>query len=38
MPSITNKWVSSAVIKNALILNIIHVTLNLRETEVVVYV
>jgi len=33
MPSLTNKWVSSAVIRNALILNIINITFNLRETE-----
>ena len=34
MPNLTYNWVSSVVIKNALILNIIHNIFNLRNTEV----
>ena len=36
MPTLTYNWVNSAIIKKYLILNIIHSTFNLRETEVVI--
>ena len=36
MPTLTYNWANSAIIKKDLILNIMHSTFNLRETEVVI--